>query len=148
VQVSADQLLKMYQTLQSRFKELEQLNSELCEENNNLKKKVDCLDINQITQIVKDKQNIIDQVNQLNVELSNQNKILNDKLVESSQKYFFEKNDGSKMTRKGTTVGDESDYEYTSDGKRMCFINYITGHVTYNGEHLFSILKKKMINFE
>ena len=43
-------------------------------------------------------------------------------------------------------IGDLNDYEYISDGKRMCFINYITGNRVYSGETLFRDLKSRMMN--
>lgn len=42
-------------------------------------------------------------------------------------------------------VGDLNDYEYISDGKRMCFINYKTGNRVYAGETLFRDLKSRML---
>jgi len=40
---------------------------------------------------------------------------------------------------------DLNDYEYSSDGKRMRFINYITGDVVYHEDALFHKLKKNML---
>jgi hypothetical protein len=40
---------------------------------------------------------------------------------------------------------DLDSYEYASDGKRMCFINYTNGHTVYHEDHLFHVLKKKML---
>ncbi len=38
------------------------------------------------------------------------------------------------------------DYEYISDGKRMCFINYLTGKRLYYEDPEFHVLMKKMLN--
>jgi hypothetical protein len=40
---------------------------------------------------------------------------------------------------------DLNNWEYTSDGKRMCFINYISGLRVYHGDTLFHTLKNKML---
>jgi hypothetical protein len=42
-------------------------------------------------------------------------------------------------------TGDMPDYEYTTDGKRMCFINYQTGNRVYAGDALFHKLKNEML---
>jgi hypothetical protein len=46
------------------------------------------------------------------------------------------------------SVGDFNDYEYSSDGKRMCFINFKTGNVVYACDDLYSKLKSQMLRGE
>ena len=69
-------------------------------------------------------------------------------MIAASQHIEISKNNvkDSYRTKSGVEmVGDLADYEYSSDGKRMCFINFITGNVVYSGEALFSKLKNNML---
>lgn len=58
----------------------------------------------------------------------------------------FNDNFHSHNSHRVEKIDDLDGYEYSSDGKRLCFINYTTGDVVYRGDALFSNLKNMMLN--
>ena len=129
--VSAKELLDMYKALKAEHKELKNTHNELMKVHYTTREFLNAK-LEGAQQIIESQRKKIDELS---------NTVLAMQTVQKAKRYAANANLSGPEK-----IGSLDDYEYTSDGKRMCFINYITGNVVYPRDRLFDTLKRIMIS--
>lgn len=138
--VSAQELLEMYKVL---LKEKKQLQDDL---NKSLEENVKLVDtynksIDKYNDLNKSYNSLIAQ----NHDLRNDKANLKDEVQELKDKIELKDLKQSCSEVGVAQIGDLNDYEYISDGKRLCFLNTNTGNRVYCGDAMWNELKRNML---
>lgn len=130
MQVTAQELLQMYQALKKEH-------TNILQKNKDMESKI------------KEQQEYITVLEQevINLQIKEENLLLKNQIKELKDKndLHLERSDAIVDICGPEKIGDLTDYEYSCDGKRMCFINYKTNNRIYADDELFHVLKNRMI---